>query len=197
MPYKLDLNHGGIADFTLSIHTFFDSGSGYREFVGTMTVRGVQKSNAAVVGSKGYAPAFGPGVPIGPKVALKSKAVMGHCLEQSGPMTSVHTSKGNWLVVRNRYLGLRFTIKGKIHFGWARLTTTACAASATLTGYAYETIPNKPIVTGKTKGPDENIEGLDAMFTAPTPQTPGLGLLAMGSPGLSIWRRKESALQGN
>jgi hypothetical protein len=25
---------------------------------------------------------------------------------------------------------------------------------ATLTGYAYETIPNKPIITGKTKGPD-------------------------------------------
>jgi len=24
---------------------------------------------------------------------------------------------------------------------------------ATLTGYAYETIPNKPIIAGKTKGP--------------------------------------------
>jgi hypothetical protein len=35
VPYKLDLNHHGIADFTLSIHTFFDSGSGYREFVAT------------------------------------------------------------------------------------------------------------------------------------------------------------------
>jgi hypothetical protein len=26
--------------------------------------------------------------------------------------------------------------------------------AATRTGYAYETIPNKPIITGKTKGPD-------------------------------------------
>jgi len=26
--------------------------------------------------------------------------------------------------------------------------------SGTLTGYAYETIPNKPIITGQTKGPD-------------------------------------------
>jgi hypothetical protein len=26
--------------------------------------------------------------------------------------------------------------------------------AATLTGYAYETIPNKPIITGETKGPD-------------------------------------------
>jgi hypothetical protein len=26
--------------------------------------------------------------------------------------------------------------------------------SGTLTGYAYETIPNKPIIAGKTKGQD-------------------------------------------
>ena len=26
--------------------------------------------------------------------------------------------------------------------------------AATLTGYAYETIPNKPIIAGKTNGPD-------------------------------------------
>jgi hypothetical protein len=27
--------------------------------------------------------------------------------------------------------------------------------TATLTGYAYETIPNKPIIAGKIEGPDE------------------------------------------
>jgi hypothetical protein len=140
------------------------------------TVRGAQKSNAAVVGSKGYAREFGPGIPVGPKVALKSKALMGHCLEQSGPMTSVHTSKGNWLDVRNRYLGLKFTIKGKIHFGWARLTTTACAANGTLTSYAYETIPNKPIVTGKTKGPDQ--PSIKESNTAPNMPTPNPSRLA-------------------
>jgi hypothetical protein len=26
--------------------------------------------------------------------------------------------------------------------------------TATLTGYAYETIPNKPIIAGETNGPD-------------------------------------------
>jgi hypothetical protein len=193
VPYKLDLNHDDIADFILSIHTFFDSGSGYREFVATMTVRGAQKSNAAAVGSKGYARVFGPGIPVGPKVALKSKALMGHCLEQSGPMTSVHTSKGNWLDVRNRDLGLKFTIKGKIHFGWERLSTTACAAHGTLRGYAYETIPVKPIVTGKTKGPDQaSIEESNTAPNMPTSEPVTLSALAMGTPGLSSWRRKEN-----
>jgi hypothetical protein len=69
---------------------------------------------------------------------------------------------------------------------------------ARLTGHAYETIPNKPITTGQTKGPDNNsIEEPNAALTMPTPDPATLGALAMGSPGLSIWRRKESALQGN
>jgi hypothetical protein len=47
--------------------------------------------------------------------------------------------------------------RGKTHFGWARLNVSCVylhAMNATLTGYAYEAIPNKSIVTGETKGPD-------------------------------------------
>jgi hypothetical protein len=41
-------------------------------------------------------------------------------------------------------------INGETHFGWARLNVTAAAGAnikATLTGYAYETVPDKPIYT--------------------------------------------------
>jgi hypothetical protein len=193
VPYKLDLNHDRIADFTFSIYTFSHSGSGGREFFATMIVGGAQKSNAEVVGSKGLARAFGPGRRIGLKAAVKGYALMGHCLKQVNSMSSVDTSRGNWLNVTNRYLGLRFTVKGKTHFGWARLTVAGCAVNANLTGYAYETIPNKPIVTGKTKGPDHaSIEESNSSLNLPTPQPPTLGALATGTPGLSIWRRKES-----
>jgi hypothetical protein len=36
----------------------------------------------------------------------------------------------------------------KVHFGWARviITTSAKTFTATLTGYAYDTIPNKSII---------------------------------------------------
>lgn len=78
--------------------------------------------------------------------------------------------------VKNRYLGLRFTFKGKIHYGWARLNFPN-PPGATLTGYAYETVPNKPIITGKTKGPD-----------VITVQPASLGRLAQGSAGLAAWR---------
>jgi hypothetical protein len=56
--------------------------------------------------------------------------------------------------VRNRYIGIRFTIKNQIHYGWARISVSKWPFATTLTGYAYETIPNKPIIAGKTKGPD-------------------------------------------
>jgi len=98
--------------------------------------------------------------------------------------------------LKDRYLGLKFYIKGEVHFGWARVTVTTSGKTftATLTGYAYETIPNKSIIAGKTKGPDDvSAEKLSpATSVAPTRTPATLGMLAMGSPGLSIWRRNES-----
>jgi len=49
--------------------------------------------------------------------------------------------------------------------------------TAILTGYAYETIPGKGIVTGKTKGPD---------VTTVAPAS--LGHLAAGASGIPAWR---------
>jgi hypothetical protein len=88
---------------------------------------------------------------------------------------------------------LRFQIKGKTHYGWARLNVSVHKLSivATLTGYAYETIPNKSIIAGRTKGPDD-MEQPDAALTTPTPEPATLGALAMGARGLSIWRREET-----
>jgi len=57
----------------------------------------------------------------------------------------------------NGYLGLKFQIDKKFHYGWAHVIVrfpTRMFINATVTGYAYETIPNKPIIAGKTKGPD-------------------------------------------
>jgi hypothetical protein len=92
-------------------------------------------------------------------------------------------SVGEWHNVKTRYLGLAFSIQGQIHYGWARLNVNqdGCVITAVLTGYAYETVPGKPIITGKTSGPSEVSE------TERMPPT--LGLLAKGSIRLDAWRR--------
>jgi hypothetical protein len=95
--------------------------------------------------------------------------------------------------VKNRYLGIKFQINGQFHFGWARITVTPTKTGfyTTLTGYAYETIPNKPIIAGATKGPDEDDQLAPASLKTHTGEPTSLGLLALGAPGLSIWRREE------
>jgi hypothetical protein len=74
----------------------------------------------------------------------------------TGTQTNCKTLKtGQWLPpVTDRYLGLKFKIKGKTHYGWARVTVPL-TGNTILTGYAYETIQNKPIITGKTHRNDE------------------------------------------
>jgi hypothetical protein len=92
------------------------------------------------------------GSPIGPKGHFQA----GTCALVIGRSSNGASGYGPWFNVTNRYLGLKFKIKGKTHYGWARLTVRGTFGSivATLTGYAYETIPNKAIIAGATKGPD-------------------------------------------
>src|SRR6202044_3187819 len=93
---------------------------------------------------------------------------------------------GQWSYTRHRYLGLKFIVSGQVHYGWARVAVTLDQNKeivATLTGYAYETIPNKPIIAGKTKGPD-----------VITWEPATLGRLAQGASGISAWREKKEKL---
>jgi hypothetical protein len=192
----IDLNHDGKMDF--SIHDSFTCTSFCEYVVGAITVLPTRQGNE-IVGyagrSRHYAFALAAGVRVGPKGPfLQGNEVMAYGGYDAGTNT-VGYCGGPWKNARNRYLGLKFTKEGKIHYGWARLSDTCLKNgknTALLTGYAYETIPNKPIVTGKTKGPDATTEGPDAMLTAPTSRPLSLGLLAMGAPGISVRRRKET-----
>jgi hypothetical protein len=101
------------------------------------------------------------------------------------------TAFGPWLGVKQRYLGLKFVIKGKVHFGWARIKMNGLGSEDFVTGYAYEGTPNKAIIAGATKeSADANAD--EAKSSASPDFIPAsLGLLAMGAPGPSIWRREE------
>jgi len=172
---KLDLNHDGIADFRIA-NTYGAQGG---ELV-DLGVINVNRSNK-IWGYKhanqnGYASALSAGVRVG-----SSQQGFNQTHNGMAAITSGGSSWGPWHGAQNRYLGLKFIIKRQVHYGWARLTVTKIFPfSAKLTGYAYETIPNKPIVTGKTKGPD-----------VITLEPASLGRLAEGASGVSAWREKK------
>jgi hypothetical protein len=185
---NFDINHDGIADFGLSNLQQYST-SLRSSFAHLKEV--AQRQNAINVSSRlGCA----SGSPKGARVGFKERFGGGTRYIASA------TFYGGFCRFAQPYLGLKFVIKGKVHFGWMQLSGGSVgrgkdSISASVTGYAYETIPGKAIIAGATKGPDDPEPTASVNPLTPVPAT--LGALAMGAPGLSILRRKESALQGN
>jgi hypothetical protein len=184
--YNLDLNHDGNIDFVIK-NSSAGFSSGNRRFLYASGITTGTALNEAVgsVNKYGFlAAALKPGARIGGVRKFWNQAKMVfNCSGTECGLESSRTS-GNWVNVTNRYLGLRFVIKGKVHYGWARLSVQYVrftTLSATLTGYAYETIPGKSIVAGQTKGPDGGKRAASNASLAAAPSRASLGRLALGS----------------
>jgi hypothetical protein len=193
----LDLNGDGIKDFTFKnvLHTSTNATSFRSDRLSIIPANVNQIWGHKNSAGSNYASALPAGVKVGASGKFSaSYRSMAFGMDQGGS----YYCQGKWNNVQKRFLGLKFTIKGKTHFGWARLSTSCnlYKVEAVITGYAYETIPNKAIVTGKTKGPrnvDSKIATLKPVsLIAPAPKPATLGPLAAGSQGLSIWRREEA-----
>ena len=190
---KIDLNGDGINDFTLTEFGFSANrvNTGSTHSSGVLNVSGAQSANQVLGAASlniGYASALAAKVSVGasdPFLAGKSQ-LMEACLIMQG---STLVNRGKWINAKNKYLGLKFVISGQTHFGWARLSVrrSGCAITTVLTGYAYETVANKPIPAGKTSGP---VEAADLISPSNAPLPPALGLLAQGTDGVAIWRKE-------
>jgi len=164
-PLYIDLNHDGIKDFVLRTTYYAGSGSfevgldpsGYRN----NAVAGRRLNHSSYFFSA--ASALPAGARIGPerRFPVRHAFMAVELFDGVGSQDSVlgpWAGKGNG--VRDRYLGLKFVVHRKVHYGWARLSVTLGHhrqfddVSGTLTGYAYETVANKPIIAGQTKNPD-------------------------------------------
>jgi hypothetical protein len=195
----LDLNHDGKTDFTFD-ETFITTTSVGEFHSLILSVLPGHKNNE-ILGTAHHASALPAGVRLGPKGRFSyGKKLMAVDYYADGTGGS-GTCAGPWINAKSRYLGFKFSIKGETHFGWARLNATCTTTFEThkvtgvLTGYAYETAPNKAIVTGQTKR-SEDESGVEqvssASLVAPIPRPASLGQLAMGAPCLFAWRREES-----
>jgi hypothetical protein len=212
--FAVDLNHDGKTDFVFQFRYGTDH---------YLSVAGAQKGNAAVTGGqqmiRGVARAVAAVLPKGAVIGAGDKfvgapQVLGAVYYNSdGGQTYFY---GKWTNAGTLYLGVQFYFSGQKHYGWVRLNITIPNGSgnlqyppitAQLTGYAYETVAGRSIKAGQTTEPNNSAVTSDSLrpddpgpsLTNPTPdqQPATLGSLAMGSPALSIWRRKESALVGD
>jgi hypothetical protein len=188
--FHLDLNHDGKADFDLK-DTFFVSS--YFSSARIFTVPDGPKNQVwghTFLQRYAFASALYAGVRIGPKGQfLRGSAVMAQESMNGGARRrpAPPSCSGPWAGVTNRYLGLKFVISGEMHFGWARLNVSCSNrhVTAVLTGYAYESVANRPIITGKEKGA-EDVDSASQRSTSPgmlTLQPASLGRLALGAVG--------------
>lgn len=153
---NLDLNHDNIPDFRIVHLPSFCTTDGFctTRFYAT----GAAQGNYVAGAQQGFdfAYALKAGSKIGPGDQL-----LGHAMYyRFRSVNSYGHCTGPWAHAKQRYLGFKFLIHGETHYGWARLNV-ACTLSnriGVLTGYAYETIPNKPIMAGKTQGSKETVE---------------------------------------
>ncbi len=61
------------------------------------------------------------------------------------------TNMGYWIGATDKYLALKLVVGAETYYGWARLDVTASSTSFTIKDYAYESTPNKCILSGQTK----------------------------------------------
>jgi hypothetical protein len=195
----VSLTNNGIKDFTLSLFKSYTNISTRSD----QTVRITSFSTTmrkgmpgrGVVGKTGtsFAPPYASALMRGAKIGPDARFMSSGKGEGVEAVFGSGTLRGKWGDnPKDRFLGVRFLINGETHYGWIRLTviTKPGPLSATITGYAYESLPNKPILAGtsaddRTKAKFE-MEGESG--------GPSLGMLALGAEATPLWRRKEPAL---
>jgi hypothetical protein len=196
----IDFNHDGLADieFAAGLNFFADGGG--------MVVYSHQ-SNRGFGTSRGEFVSMLPlGYTVGPNSAKfklgiassnypKPKKFFYYCEANSGGASCAGPwYQPNGMGTSGSYVGVKFLIDGQVHYGWARIKLVVTGEenhyhfSAYLTGYAYETVANKPIVTGKTSGSIESVAKEPEVLGNATRPSATLGMLSAGSSALPLWR---------
>ena len=176
----LDINNDGTTDF--EVYNYFSYGSA------ALFLRGAEgRGGAVVIEASGlYASPLLRGAEIGSSADFAASSTLVNM--EKGFRVGYPNEKlyGPWGGnANNRLLGVRFRIDGELHYGWVRITVFTQPAGrwgATITGYAYETTPNKKITVGNAGNAADNSHAPEAM------NGPSLGMLAHGAEALALWR---------
>ena len=192
LKLELDINHDGMTDFVLDQFLQCTCSS---YFIYKVTAFGPPGNSVVASASNRCSFSFNcvsrlaRGAKIGPGAVFKDVAD-----ELVAGTIGGFLQDGQWKDNASGFLGLKFKIDGEIHYGWAEVTIFASRPvppfrgpfRGIVKGYAYNTVANEPILAGETGF-------ADSIGEAP-PQAATLGLLALGAPGLDIWRPRKREL---
>ncbi|HVI06726.1 MAG TPA: hypothetical protein VND65_00385 [Candidatus Binatia bacterium] len=145
--YAIDLNHDGTDDFTVEY-----CGICFPHSTVLFLALDVPGNATIPYGKRvGEAAALRAGQAIGSHQPFNSFTSYGG-VEMAVFFAYSHSSFGGpWAGAENKFLGLKFTINGEVHYGWARLSVGDFGhnGATVITGYAYETEANKQMFAGQ------------------------------------------------
>ena len=149
--YNIDLNNDGINDYKIScsrsggICPLAPSSRLYINFISDSALN----SNAVVTGTSiTYPLAMNFNDSISSGLSFSSFGYLRRNTS-GGPCTGTF---GVWSYSIDRYLGLKLIVGGNTYYGWARMQIDVVTGipSCTIKDYAYNSIPNQPILAGDT-----------------------------------------------
>jgi hypothetical protein len=187
VPYPgcspIDLNGDGVTDVNICL-VYGDKS--FQLFAGAPTGNDVRITPELTAAAGLFGVPVGPGEKFAGSYPVMYYKVLGYYGKPSS-----YAWVGPWANVKNRYLGVKFSVSGTTHFGWVRLSTSK-THNPVISGYAYETIPNVSIKDGAVSGTAEVGSILPSDLEGPVATPASLGMLARGAEGIAIWRRDEA-----
>jgi hypothetical protein len=166
--FNLDLNNDGITDFVFKRTTYGGEcggddlfGYGYRYYINLSVVPANGKNEVMTNGDYALALDSATAIIADSIWTTVSQTLINGMVSALGRCNGLPAyPSGNWISVSERYLGLKFIKDNNTYYGWARLSSSYArklpgvfiiGGHLTLKDYAYNSIPNQPILAGQTK----------------------------------------------
>ena len=145
--YNLDLNADNATDFLIKV-VRVNSRTGSSSYV-SITPQG---SNAFITTTLNTVKKLVTGATIGSSQAWHDTTLQYLKLYSASSLTGITTNSGEWNNAVDCYVGLQLINGGQTYYGWVRMDVTVSIGSASMTikDYAYNSIPNQPILAGQT-----------------------------------------------
>jgi len=150
--YMIDLNQDAVGDFNV-IHIAYSYGStSFLNLIGLQALNNNEVLGDTIVSSTYSDISFYPAmldanddIEENGQIWFNSSYGM---MYYNGVYGSYNFKGGDWQNATDKYLGLRISINGKWHYGWARLDITSNGTAFIIKDYAYESSPETQIWAG-------------------------------------------------
>lgn len=152
--FNLDINGDGSLEFQFSVGSNTSSGSvwSFGSVFGLVSASSVGNSANQVIGYTGayfnYGSALNSGDQIGPDGPWLSYPSYGNSAVLASNYYGV--TYGDFPGQGERFLGIKFSALGNIHYGWVRVVADLNPVSITIMDYAYDNTANQAIEAGAT-----------------------------------------------